>query len=58
MKTNAVLRYINTSFNHPLNIIKQIPLGVQCRLSQNSSTEDIYNEKKKAYISAFKGGRT
>lgn len=47
-------KILNTASNHPSNIIKQITLEVQHRLSQNSSTEDICNEKKKSYVSALK----
>lgn len=45
MKSISVVRYINESSNNSSNIIKQIPLRVHCRLSQMSSTEDIFKEK-------------
>ena len=37
-KENKVPKYVNVGSNHPKSIIKNIPLGVQERLSMTSST--------------------
>ena len=53
-KPNDKLMYINTSSNHPKQIIDQIPLSINKRLSNNSSNEKIFNETKDEYIEALK----
>ena len=37
-KPNEQLLYVNTSSNHPPQIIKQLPISISNRLSNNSST--------------------
>ena len=53
-KPNDSLLYINTESNHPPEIIKQIPISINKRLNQNSSSEKIFNESKKEYEDALK----
>ena len=53
-KPNDKLLYINTESNHPPNIIKDIPISVNKRLNQNSSSKKIFNESKKEYEEALK----
>ena len=53
-KPNDKLLYINTESNHPPNIIKDIPISVNKRLNQNSSSKEIFNESKKEYEEALK----
>lgn len=53
-KPNDKLMYINTSSNHPPNIIKQLPTSISKRLSDNSSNEIIFNEAKEEYEVALK----
>ena len=48
-KPNDRLLYINTESNHPSEIIKQIPISINKRLNQNSSSELIFNESKTEY---------
>ena len=53
MIKNDKLLYINTSSNHPQQIIKQLPISINKRLSKNSSNERIFNESKQNYIEAL-----
>ena len=53
-KPNDKLLYINTESNHPPEIIKQIPISINKRLNQNSSSEKIFNNSKKEYEEALK----
>ena len=42
MKPNNTLQYVHTSSNHPKHIIDNIPKGVERRLCQISSNEDVF----------------
>ena len=42
-KPNENLLYVNTSSNHPPQIIKMLPSSINERLSKNSSNETIFN---------------
>lgn len=53
-KPNDNLLYINTESNHPPEIIKQIPISINKRLNQNSSSEQIFNASKTEYEEALK----
>ena len=53
-KPNDSLMYINTSSNHPQQILKQLPMSINERLSKNSSSETVFNESKTEYIEALK----
>ena len=53
-KANEFLLYINTSFNHPPQVIKQLPTSFSKRLSNNSSSEEIFNVSKYEYETALK----
>ena len=44
--------YIHVDSDHPPNIIKQVPLAVERRLSELSSSERIFNESKAHYQEA------
>ena len=48
--------YINTSFNHPPQVIKQLPKSNNERLSKNSSSKEIFNASKYEYETALKNG--
>ena len=54
IKDNNVPRYVHRKSNHPQNIIKNIPSGVNRRLSENSATEDLFNAAIPIYQDAFK----
>ena len=43
-KDNDVINYVNIHSNHPPNVIKQIPLSIQTRLSNLSSNEQIFRQ--------------
>ena len=43
-KPDNIIQYIHVKSNHPPNIIKQIPKTIEKRLSQLSSSEEIFNE--------------
>ena len=45
-KTNESLLYINTSSNHPPQVIKPLPTSISEQLSNNSSSEKIFNALK------------
>ena len=53
-KPNDNLPYINTSSNHPPNIIKQLTKTISERLSRNSSSIEIFNSSKLEYKVALK----
>ena len=53
-KPNDNLLYVNTSLNHPPQIIKMLPSSVNERLSKNSSNETIFNISKVDYEKALK----
>ena len=53
-KPNDNLTYINTSSNHPPNIIKQLTKTISERLSRNSSSIEIFNSSKLEYKNALK----
>ena len=41
--------YINAESDHPPSILKQLPLSVEARISDLSSSEDIIFEQSKEY---------
>ena len=41
--------YVNAASNHPPNVIKNIPLGINRRLVEISSNEEIFNEAAEFY---------
>ena len=45
-KENKIPKYVNVGSNHPRSIIKNIPLGVQERLSMTSSNEEIFKNNR------------
>ena len=45
-KPNDKLLCIDSSSNHPLQIIKQLPNSISERLSKNSSSQEIFNTGK------------
>ena len=53
-KQNNTLLYINTSFNHPKEIIKQLPLSVNDRLSNNLPKQEVFDCSKEEYEVALK----
>ena len=53
-KANESLLYINKSSDHPLQVIKQLPTSISDRLSNNSSSEEIFNASKYEYETALK----
>ena len=44
-----IIQHIHVESNHPPNIIKQIPKTIEKRLSQLSSSEEIFNESAPFY---------
>ena len=53
-KPNNTLLYINTSSNHPPQVIKQLPSSIADRLSKNSSNKEMFNKTKPEYEKALK----
>ena len=54
MKPGNKPQYIHTKSNHPPNIIKAVPEGINKRLSQISSTEEIFKKAIPPYQTALK----
>ena len=52
-KENNQVKYINTESNHPLSIIKQLPLSIESQLSLLSSSEEIFNDSVTPYQDAL-----
>ena len=53
-KTNTSLLCVNTSFNHPPQIIKQLPpTSTAKRLSKHSSSIEIFNSTEVEYENAL-----
>ena len=52
-KPNDTFMYIDTSSNHPHQILKQLPSSINQRLSKNSSSEVVFYESKQQYIEAL-----
>ena len=46
--------YIHISSNHPNNIIKELPKSINKRISEISSTEEIYKNAMPLYEKALK----
>ena len=53
-KANEYLLYINTSSNHPPQVVKELSTSISERLSNNSSNEEIFNASKYEYETALK----
>ena len=53
-KPNNTIQYVHTSSNHPPHIIQNIPKGVERRLSELSSNEEIFNQAKQPYQDALR----
>ena len=53
-KSNDQLLYINASSNHPPQIIKQLPISISNRLSNNCSNKQIFNMSKGEYEKALR----
>lgn len=53
-KPDNELNYVHKDSNHPPNIIKQIPIAIETRLSNLSSNETIFNQATPYYEEALK----
>ena len=56
-KPNDQLLYVNTSSNHPPQIIKQLPISISNRLSNNSSNKPAFDMSKGEYEKALRESR-
>ena len=54
IKPGNIPSYINTKSNHPPSIIKAVPEGINKRLSQISSNEQLFNQATPVYQAALK----
>ena len=52
-KPNDQLQYVHTSSNHPANILKQLPISINERLTKNSSNSEIFDNAKPEYERSF-----
>ena len=48
-KPNDETLYIHAKSNHPTNILKQLPISIETRLSILSSNSEIFHEASKHY---------
>ena len=53
-KPDGILLYITKSYNHPPQIINQLPRIISDRLSRNSSNKEVFNTSKEEYKEALK----
>ena len=53
-KQNQNPCYVNMGSNHPIQVFKHIPNGIEHRLSTNSSNIDIFEQSKRDYEKALK----
>jgi len=53
-KPNDQLLYVHTSSNHPVNILKQLPISINERLSKNSSNRKVFDYAKPEYERALR----
>ena len=53
-KLKHQLLYVNTSSNHPPQIIKQLPISISNRLSNNSSNKQVFDMSKGEYEKALR----
>ena len=53
-KRNQDLRYVNRGSNHPTQVFKHVPKGIEHRLSNNSSDKEILKRSKQEYEEALK----
>ena len=54
IKPNDIPLYVNRQSNHPPSIIKQIPTGVNKRLSSISSNEEVFKNALPIYQDSLK----
>ena len=53
-KPNNSPIYTNKNSNHPPNILKQLPKSIAKRISETSSSNEIFNKSTKIYTKALK----
>ena len=53
-KPNSVPLYINCSSNHPPSVLKQVPDSIARRLSDISSSEEVFKQAAPAYQTALR----
>ena len=53
MKENDIPIYVNKASNHPPNVLANIPLGINKRLSRISANEEIFNNAAPPYQEAL-----
>ena len=51
---NPTPQYIHRQSNHPESVLKQVPLGVEKRLNDISSSKEIFENAKSDYEKALK----
>ena len=54
MKPNDTPLYVNKQSNHPPSIIRNLPAGINMRLSNNSANEDVFKNALPLYRDALK----
>ena len=53
-KRNQDLRYVNRGSNHPTQVFKHVPKGIEHKLSNISSNKEIFERSKQEYEEALK----
>ena len=54
MKPNSVLMYVNAASNHPPQVLKNVPAGINKRLASISCSKEVFDDAKGAYQDALK----
>ena len=54
MKENHSPKYVHSQSNHPPLVLKNIPLGVNKRLSKISSNKEVFDKASKPYQEALR----
>merc|ERR1711954_481596 len=53
LKPNNSLLYVNSESNHPPGVLKNIPVSINKRLSDLSTSEEIFKDSVKEYQKAL-----
>ena len=53
-KPNNIINYVHADSNHPPSVLKQIPKSISKRISNNSSSKEIFDESANIYNEALR----
>ena len=52
-KPNNVIQYVHCKSNHPANVLKNVPIGINKRLNEISKTKELFDRHKQMYQEAI-----